>query len=84
MGKTTQTLDRGTLPRRPASQSCLFTVDDETGVLRALFNEAASGGLVRRLFLKLDTQMYLSSGSVVLQGLPLLFLFWLETVCAVL
>ena len=31
-----------TLPRRPASQSCLFTVDVETGVLRVPFNEAAS------------------------------------------
>ena len=30
------------LPRRPASQSRLFTVDVETGVLRVLFNEAAS------------------------------------------
>ena len=27
----------------------------ETGVLRVLFNEAASLGLVRHLFLKLDT-----------------------------
>ena len=27
MGKRTQTLDRGTLPRRPESRSCLFTVD---------------------------------------------------------
>ena len=31
-----------TLPRRPASRSRLFTVDIETGVLRVLFNEAAS------------------------------------------
>ena len=31
-----------TLPRRPASRSCLFTVDIETGVLRVLFNEASS------------------------------------------
>ena len=31
-----------TLPRRPASRSCLFTVNVETGVLRVLFNEAAS------------------------------------------
>ena len=31
-----------TLPRRPASRSHLFTVDIETGVLRVLFNEAAS------------------------------------------
>ena len=45
MGKRTQTLDRGTLPRRPASRSCLFTVDVDTGVLRVLFNEAASWGL---------------------------------------
>ena len=36
------TLDRGTLPRRPASRSHLSTVDVETGVLRVLFNEAAS------------------------------------------
>ena len=79
-----QTLDRGTLPRRPASQSRLFTVDIETGVLRVLFNEAASWGLMRNLFLKLDTQMNLSSCSVVHWGLPLLFLFWLEPVCAVL
>ncbi|MGJ0282540.1 hypothetical protein [Streptococcus pyogenes] len=42
MGKRTQTLDRGTLPRRPASQSRLFTVDVETGVLQVLFNEAAT------------------------------------------
>ena len=41
-----QTLDRGTLPRRPASRSRVFTVDVETGVLRVLFNE----GLVKRLF----------------------------------
>uniref|UniRef100_A0A4W5MW46 Janus kinase and microtubule interacting protein 2 n=1 Tax=Hucho hucho TaxID=62062 RepID=A0A4W5MW46_9TELE len=41
-------------------------------------------GLVRRLFLKLDTLMYLSSCSVVHRGLPLLFLFWLEPVCTVL
>ena len=61
-----------TLPRRPASWSRLFTVDVETGVLRVLFNEAASRGLVRRLFLKLDTLMYLSSCSVVHRGLPLL------------
>ena len=39
---------------------------------------------LRRLFLKLDTLMYLSSCSVVHRGLPLLFLFWLEPVCAVL
>ena len=37
-----QTLDRGILPRRPASQSHLFTVDVQTGVLRVLFNEGAS------------------------------------------
>ena len=66
-----QTLDRGTLPRRPESQSRLFTVDIETGVLRVLFNEAASWGLVRRLFLKLDILMYLSSCSVVHQGISL-------------
>ena len=42
MGKRTQTLDRGTLPRKPASRSCPFTVDIETGVLRVMFNEAAS------------------------------------------
>ena len=42
MGKRTQTLDKGTLPRRPASRSRLFTVDVETGVLRVLFNEVAS------------------------------------------
>ena len=58
MGKGTQTLDRGTLPRRPASQSRRFTVDFETGVLRVLFIEATSPGLVRRLFLKLDTLTY--------------------------
>ena len=34
-----------TLPRRPASWSHLFTVDVETGVLRVLFNEAASKDL---------------------------------------
>ena len=53
--KRTQPLDRGTLPRRPASRSCVFTVDVETGVLWVLFNAAASWGLVRCLFLKLDT-----------------------------
>ena len=52
-----------TRPRRSASWSRLFTVDVETGVLRVLFNEAASWGLVRRL--KVDTLMYLSSCSVV-------------------
>ena len=36
------TLDRGTLPRRPASRGRLFTVDVETVFLRVLFNEAAS------------------------------------------
>jgi hypothetical protein len=41
--------------RRPASRSCLFTVD--VGVLRVLFNEAASWRLVRHLFLKLDTNV---------------------------
>ena len=50
---------------------------------RLLFNEAACWGLVRRLFLKLDPLIYLSSCSVVHRGHPL-FLFWLETVCAVL
>ena len=49
-----------TLPRRPASWSRLFTVDVETGVFWVLFNESASWGLVRRLFLKLDTLMYFS------------------------
>ena len=44
MGKITQTLDRRTLPRSTASQSCLFTVDIEMGVLWVLFNEAASWG----------------------------------------
>ena len=44
-------------------------------------NEAASSGFVWCLFLKLDTLMYLSSGSVVHRGLPLLFLFWLELFC---
>ena len=67
-------------PRRPASLSRLFTVDIETGILRVLFNEAASLGLVRHLFLKLDTLMYLSSCSVVHWGHPLLFLFWLGPV----
>ena len=42
MGKITQTLDRGNLPRWPAFRSRLFTVDVETGVLWVLFNEAAS------------------------------------------
>ena len=37
MGKRTQTLDRGTLPRRSASRSRLFTVYVETLVLRQLF-----------------------------------------------
>ena len=46
-----------TLPRRPASRSRLFTVHVEPGVLRVLFNEAASWGLVRCLFLKLDTNV---------------------------
>ena len=73
-----------TLPRRPASWIRLFTVDVETGVLWVLFNEASSWGLVRRLFLKLDTLMYLCSCSVVHWGLPLLFQFWLEPVCPVL
>jgi hypothetical protein len=41
MGKRTQTLDRGTLLRRPASRSRLFTVDVETVVLRVLLNKAA-------------------------------------------
>ena len=84
MGKRTWPLDRKSLPRRPASRSRLFTVDVETGVLRVLFNEATSWGLVRRLFLKLDTLMYLASCSVVHRGLPLPFLFWLDLVCAVL
>ena len=73
-----------TLHRRSASRSRLFTVEVETGVLLVLFNEAASWGLVRHLLLKLDPLMYLSSCSVVHRGLPLLFLFWLEPVCAVL
>jgi hypothetical protein len=60
-----------TLTRNPASRSHLFTVDVETGVLRALFNEAASWGLVRCLFLKLDTLMYLSSCSIPLDTLTL-------------
>ena len=63
MGKRTQTLDRGTMCRRPASRSRLFTVDVETGVLRVLFNEADSFGLVRCLFLKLDTLVQLRTGS---------------------
>ena len=46
-----------TLPRKPASRSRLFTVNVEIGVLRVLFNEAASLGLVRCLFLKLDTSV---------------------------
>jgi hypothetical protein len=37
-----QTLDRGTLLRRPASQNHLFTVDVENGVLQVLFIETAS------------------------------------------
>ena len=41
MGKRTQTLDRETLPRRPASPSRLFTVDVETGVVRVLGSIAA-------------------------------------------
>ena len=65
-------------PRRPASRSRLFTIDVETGVLRVLFNEAASWELVRCLFLKLDSLMYLTSCPVVHRGLLLLFLFWLE------
>ena len=36
------------------------------------------------LFLKLETLMNLSSCLVVHRGLPLLFLFWLEPICAVL
>ena len=84
MDERTQTLDSGILPRRPASWSRLFTVDVETGVLQVLFIEAASCGLVRRLFLKLDTLMYLSSCSVVCRGVPLLFLFCIEPVCAAL
>ena len=50
-----------TLPRRPASQLRLFTVAVETAVLWVLFNEAANWGLVRHLFLKLDTLIYLFS-----------------------
>ena len=41
-------------------------------------------GSLRHLFLKLDTLMYLSSCSVVHRGLPLLFLFWLDSLrCSV-
>ena len=40
--KEHKTLDKGTLPKRPASLNRLFTVDIETGVLRVLFNEAGS------------------------------------------
>ena len=65
-----------------ASRRRLFT-GVETGDLRVLLNKAARWGLVRHLFLKLDTLMYLSSFSVVHRGLSL-FLFWLETFCAVL
>lgn len=61
---------------RPASQSRLFTVHVDTGVLRVPFKEAASWGPVRRLFLKLETLIDLSSCWVVLWGLPLLFLLW--------
>ena len=46
-----------TLPRRPASRSRRFTVEVEPGVLRVLFNEAASWELVRHQFLKLDTNV---------------------------
>ena len=35
----------------------MFTVDVEPSVLRVRFNEAASCGRVRRLFLKLDTNV---------------------------
>jgi hypothetical protein len=63
--------------RRPASRGHCWHRD---WCFRVLFNEAASWGLVRRLFLKLDTRMSLSSCSVVHKGLPLLFLFWLEPV----
>ena len=70
--------------KRPAFRSLLFTADVETGVLRVLFNEAACWGLVRHLFLKLDTLKYLSSCSVVHRGHPLLFLFWLDSLhCSV-
>ena len=61
MGKRTQTLDKGNLPIGLASRSRRFTVDVETGVLRVLFNEAASWGPVRRLFLKLDTNVLVLS-----------------------
>lgn len=51
--------------------------------LRVLSSEAASWGPLRRLFLKLETLMYLSSCSAVQRGPPLPFLLWLEPICAV-
>ena len=57
------------LSLRWASRSHLVTVDVETGVW-VPFNEAASCGNVRRLFLKLDTWMYLSFFLVVHRGPP--------------
>ena len=68
--------------QHPGVASSLRTL--RLAFLRVPFNEAASWGPVRRLFLKLETLMYLSSCLVVHRGLPLLFLFWLEPVCAVL
>ena len=46
--------------------------------LRVPFDEAASRGPVRRLFLKLETLMYLSSCLVVLRGLPI-YCTYMET-----
>uniref|UniRef100_A0A8C7KYS2 BPTI/Kunitz inhibitor domain-containing protein n=1 Tax=Oncorhynchus kisutch TaxID=8019 RepID=A0A8C7KYS2_ONCKI len=36
---------RGTLPRKPASRSRLFTADVETGVLRVLFSYGCRGSI---------------------------------------
>ena len=60
-------------PQRPTSWSCFFTADFETGYWWVPFNEAASWGPVRYLFLKLQTLMWVSQFSFILARASLLF-----------
>lgn len=51
-----------------------------TGVSLVLFNDAANSGAVRRMFLKEDTQKYLSAWADMHMGLPLHLLIQLQLV----
>lgn len=72
-----------TLPLRPASLNCLFTVEDDISwfsIWHVLFKEAANCGTERIRFLTTDSDALILLNSYA-SGPSTSFQFWLDPVC---